>query len=181
MLKKYNSHVTAICNGVNSENCIKMGATEVVDYTVKPFGEQLAQKSKFDIVFDLVGGKEIEAQSKPLLKKGAMYVTAVGDNQYMAMDRVLSFGEFCGSACGLLSRSICGCFSPYTYVMSQGAYPPMKEEIWKPSVIESGARALIAEEVSFREAPLRQAMKRVFTHHAGGRVVINLENRGTPE
>lgn len=82
MLKKYNSHVTAICNGVNSENCIKMGATEVVDYTVKPFGEQLAQKSKFDIVFDLVGGKEIEAQSKPLLKKGAMYVTAVGDNQY---------------------------------------------------------------------------------------------------
>tara|TARA_B110000208_G_C11449823_1_gene314124 strand:- start:367 stop:555 length:189 start_codon:yes stop_codon:yes gene_type:complete len=61
--------------------------------------------------------------------------------------------------------------------MSQGAYPPMKEEIWKPSVVESGARALIAEEVPFSEAPLRKAMTRVLSHHAGGRVVINLEIR----
>ena len=178
MLKKYKGHITAVCSKDNAENCIKMGANEVVNYADKSFSEELAQKGKFDVIFDLVGGKEIEAQSKLLLKKGAMYVTAVGNNQYMAMDRVLSFGEFCSSLCGLLSRSMCGCFSPYQYVMSQGAYPPMKKEIWKSSVVESGARALIAEEVPFREVPLRQAMTRVFSHHAGGRVVINLEKRG---
>ena len=54
----------------------------------------------------------------------------------------------------------------------------MKEKIWKPSVIEGGVRASIAEEVAFSEAPLRKkAMTRVWSHQAGGRVVINLENR----
>ena len=48
--------------------------------------------------------------------------------------------------------------------LSQGAYPPMKEEIWKPSVIEDGVRASIAEEVAFLEAPLRKAMTREFGH-----------------
>ena len=59
--------------------------------------------------------------------------------------------------------------------MSQG-YPPLTEEIWKP-VIDGGARAHLAEEVPFAEAPLRKAMTRVATHHSGGRVVINLESR----
>ena len=180
MLKKYNGHVTAVCSGGNAEKCTNMGATEVVDYTIKPFGEQLLAQSteKFDVVFDLVGGKEMEAQSKPLMKKGAVYVTAVGDKQYMAMDRVLSCGEFCGSCCGMLCRTkCCCCCSPYTYVLSQGAYPPMKEEIWKPAVIDAGARAFITEEVPFSEAPIRKAMTRVSSHHAGGRVVINFENR----
>ena len=44
--------------------------------------------------------------------------------------------------------------------MSQGAYPPMKEEIWKPSVVDTGLRASIVEEVQFAEAPLRAAMTR---------------------
>ena len=58
--KKYaNVHVTAVCSGVNAEKCTTAGANDVVDYTVKPFGEQLVEKkaTKFDVVFDLVGGK----------------------------------------------------------------------------------------------------------------------------
>ena len=50
---------------------------------------------------------------------------------------------------------------------------------WKAAVIESGARAAIAEEVPFAEEPIRAAIKRVASHHAGGRVVINLETTGT--
>ena len=181
MLKKHNGHITAVCSGKNADNCTTLGANEVIDYTVKPFGDQLMEQKKeksFDVVFDLVGGKANEKQAKPLMKKGAMYVTAVGDRQYMSMDRALSCSEFCGSCCGLLCRTkCCCCCYSYEYVMSQGAYPPMKEEIWKPSVIEGGARASIAEEVAFAEAPLRKAMTRVWSHQAGGRVVINLENR----
>ena len=45
----------------------------------------------------LLVGKQNEKQSKPFMKKGAMYVTAVGDRQYMSMDRVLTCSEFCGS------------------------------------------------------------------------------------
>jgi alcohol dehydrogenase len=180
MLKKYNGHVTAVCSGKHSEKCTELGANEVIDYTIKPFGEQLKEQSKdkFDVVFDLVGGKDKEKQAKPFMRKGSIYVTAVGDNQYMSMDRALSCTEFCSSCCGLICRtSCCCCCYPYQYVMSQGAYPPMKQEIWKPSVIDSGIRANIVEVVPFSEAPLRAAMTRVTSHHAGGRVVINLENR----
>ena len=38
-----------------------------------------------------------------------------------------------------------------------------------------GARASIAMEVPFAEAPIREALRRVATHHAGGRLVINME------
>ena len=61
--------------------------------------------------------------------------------------------------------------------MSQ-AYPPLTEKIWKGAVIESGARAAIAAEIPFAEAPLREALRRVASHHPGGRVVINLEKCG---
>jgi NADPH:quinone reductase-like Zn-dependent oxidoreductase len=178
-LKQYNGHVTAVCSGGNAEKCTNMGANEIIDYTVKPFGDQLVaqKKDKFDVVFDLVGGKVVSTQAKSIMKKGAIFVTAVGGKQYMAMDRVLSCGEFCGACCGMVCLPCTSCCRSYSYVMSQGAYPPMKEEIWTPLVVESGARASIAEEVPFVEAPLRKAMTRVFTHHAGGRVVINLENR----
>ena len=57
-----------------------------------------------------------------------------------------------------------------------GAYPPLKQDMWDP-VCKDGARAFVAEEVPFAEEPIRKALKRVMTHHAGGRLVINLEKR----
>ena len=175
MLRKYECHTTAVCSTDNVEMVKKMGADEVVDYTQQSFGEQLAGKEKFGVVFDFVGGKDTHAQSVKLLEKGGMFVTAVGDQKNLG-DRQLSCGEFCGSCCYICKLTSCGCCLPYKYVFS-GAYPPLTEEIWKESVIESRARANIAEEVPFSEAPVRLAMKRVYSHHAGGRVVINLEKR----
>merc|ERR1712185_265159 len=99
------------------------GATETIDYTVKPFGEQLADKDKYDVVFDLVGGKDIEAQSRPLLKK--------------------SGGMFCRIIC----RSMCGCcYSPYKWVFAQ-PYPPMKQDIFEKYVVNDKVRASISEEI----------------------------------
>lgn len=177
MLRKYNAHITAVCSETNFETARRMGATEVIDYNQQPFGEQLAEAEKFDVVFDFVGGKAVQSGAVPLLKKkGGLFVTAVGDRQNVG-DRKLTCGEFMGSACAILGRSCCGCGKPYKYVMSQ-AYPPLTEKIWKGAVIESGARAAIAAEIPFAEAPLREALRRVASHHPGGRVVINLEKRG---
>jgi len=176
MLKKYkNGHVTAICSGSNAEKCKSMGATETIDYTVKPFGEQLADKDKYDVVFDLVGGKDIEAQSRPLLKKsGAMFITAVGETRFMGMEGKLE--GVGGMICRIICRSMCGCcYSPYKWVLAQ-PYPPMKQDIFEKYVVNDKVRASISEEIPFQEAPIRQAMTRVFQHHAGGRVVINMES-----
>ena len=174
MLRKYNAHVTAVCSSGNVEMVKKMGADVAVDYTSKPFSEQLVDKEKFEVVFDFVGGKNIESQAAKLLTRGGLFITAVGDREHNT-DKKLTCCEFTSSFCKVCRHSCCGCCSPYKWIMSQG-YPPLTEEIWKP-VIEAGARAHLAEEVPFAEAPLRKAMTRVASHHSGGRVVINLETR----
>jgi NADPH:quinone reductase-like Zn-dependent oxidoreductase len=175
LLKRRKCHITAVCSGANAEAVTRLGADEAVDYTVKPFGQQLAEADKkFSVVFDFIGGREAQSMCEPLMEKGGMYVSAVGDRQYVG-DRKLSCGEWSGSAFRLLGFMCCGCGMNYKYTMS-GAYPPLTAEIWKSTVIEAGARAAVVQEVPFAEAPIRAALAKVSSHHpGGGRVVINLE------
>ena len=176
MLRARKAHVTAVCSGANVETVRRMGADEAVDYTASGgFGGALASADKFAVVFDFVGGREVEREAAPLIEKGGLYVTAVGERQYVG-DRKLSASEFWSSVFRLMGRSLCGCTAPYRWVMS-GAYPPIKAEMWRAAVLEAGARAAVAEQVPFAEEPLRKALRRVGSHHAGGRVVLDLERR----
>ena len=173
LLKKQKVHVTAVCSGNNAETVKKMGADEVIDYTAKPFGEQLAAADKFAVVFDFVGGIEVQKGAAPLLEPGGKYVTAVGRVKGWQF-RKLTGGEFRAALGYMLRSSMCDCCGKYKWSLAQ-PYPPLTAKIWKAAVIESGARAAIAEEVPFAEEPIREALRRVSTHHAGGRLVINLE------
>lgn len=172
LLKKYQCHVTAVCSGKNAETVRSLGATEVIDYTTKPFGEQLAEAEKFAAVFDFVGGKEVQNGAAPLLERGGRYVTCVGRVSGWQF-RKLTTSEFMG-ALGYMMRSYCDCCGKYKWLFA-GPYPPLTAEIWDTAVVTGGARASIAEEVPFAEAPIREALRRVATHHAGGRLVINME------
>ena len=178
LLRGTAGHVTAVCSGKHAETATRMGAHEVIDYTSSPFGEQLAAAEKFDVVFDFVGGRALEREAAPLLAPGGRFITAVGPQQHMAKDQKLSCGAVCSTIGYQLRRSLCNCGWKYTYTMA-APYPPLKADVWKAAVIESGARAAIAEEVPFAEEPIRAAIKRVASHHAGGRVVINLETTAT--
>lgn len=179
LLRKYKGHVTAVCSGKNAEAATKMGANEVIDYTQKSFGEQLAEKEKFQVVFDYVGGKEVQGQAVPLLSKGGLFVTVAGPTIYMSSEKKLTGGEMFNAVCFHLGKSLCGCCSSYKYVMI-GSYPPLKQDMWDASR-KDGARAFVAEEVPFSEEPIRKALKRVMSHHPGGRVVINMEKNSTTE
>ena len=172
MLKQYKGHITAVCSGKHAETVRSLGAHEVIDYTSKPFGEQLAAAEKFAVVFDFVGGKEVQSGAAPLIERGGLYVTAVGRVKGWQF-RKLTSGEFNG-ALGYMLRSMCDCCGKYKWSMAQ-PYPPLTAEVWKTAVIDAGARASIAEEVPFAEAPIREAIRRVYSHHAGGRLVINME------
>lgn len=178
MLRKQHAavRITAVCSGKNAEIVRGLGAHEVIDYTIKPFGEQLATAEKFDVAFDFVGGKQVEHDAASVLAPGGVYVTAVGPTQYMGKDRKLSTGETFSSLGYIIRKSFCNCGGKYKYAMSQG-YPPLTAEIWRSSVIESGVRATIAEEVPFADAPIRQALRRAASNHAGGRLVINMEKK----
>lgn len=171
--------VVAVCGGGNAETVRQLGADDVVDYHKGPFGEQLLAKDregKFDIVFDFVGGLEVEENAAKVLRMGrneGKFITAVGPVRGVG-DRVFTFGEFCGWAGGITKRS-CGCCVPFRYEMG-GGMPPMKAADFQTFVVEAGARAEIALEVPFAEQPLREALRRVASRHpGGGKVVINLE------
>lgn len=71
-------------------------------------------------------------------------------------------------------RSSCDCCGKYKWAMAT-PYPPITAATWKSAVLDTGARAAIAEEVPFAEAPIREAVRRAFSHHPGGRLVLNLE------
>ena len=58
--------------------------------------------------------------------------------------------------------------------MISGDYPPLKQADWD-AVRDAGARARVALEVPLQEEPLRKALRAAASHHAGGRVVINME------
>lgn len=172
LLKARSCHVTAVCSGKHADMVRRLGADEVIDYIVTPFGEQLAAADKFDVAFDFVGGIEVQDGAAPLLARGGLYVTAVGRVKGWQF-RKLTGGEF-SSALGYMLRSMVDCCGKYKWSLAQ-PYPPLAAQIWSTAVIQSGARAAIAEEVPFAEAPIREALRRVSTHHAGGRLVINME------
>ena len=119
-----------------------------------------------------MGGTEVQSEAAPLIERGGMYITAVGRVKGWQF-RKLTTCEFMGALCYMM-RAGCDCCGKYTWAFA-GPYPPLTAEIWKETALESGARAAIAEEVPFAEAPIREALRRAGSHHAGGRLVMNME------
>jgi NADPH:quinone reductase-like Zn-dependent oxidoreductase len=179
LLHKKGVHVTGVCSGANEAVARKKGADEVVDYTKGPVGEQLAGAAKFSVVFDFVGGRELENSVTDVVDRGGLYVTAVGEVQN-ANEQKLSGCKLCGVMSRAVRRMMCGscCCAPYAWAIL-GNEPPLTAEMWKTVVLDAGARAAIAEEVPFAEAPLRAALSKVWSKHPGGRLVLNLERLAT--
>ena len=180
-------HVVAVCSGANTGMVRRLGASDVVNYEIAPFGKQLEGGDKFDVVFDFVGGTETEHGAAQVLKRGGKFITAVGPMQGLG-DRLLSWCDWHSWACGLLYRVMksscccsnngccCTCSSSFTYELG-GGMPPLKADDFITTVVEAGARAQIAMEVPFEEDSLRAALRRVASRHPGGKVVINMERR----
>lgn len=177
LLTRRNIYTVAVCSTSNVDTVRRLGADEVVDYKIAPFHEQLADAEVFDVVFDFVGGSETQRNAVPLLKRGGQFVTAVGPVQGIG-DRKLSCCEWTGWACGLTGRLLGSCClpcRPYTYKMSMATLP-LNAENFNSVVVEGNARGEIALEVPLSQPELRDALRRVASRHAGGKVVINLES-----
>ena len=176
--RRDNVHTVAVCSGSNAATVRRLGADEVVDYKAGAISDQLADAPKFDVVFDFVGGAETEQSAVALLRRGGMFLTAVGPWQNLG-DRKLSWSEWVGWACGLSGRLIrgnrrCACRMPYRYSMSMEPLP-LNAENFHAVVVDGGARGEIAMEVSFTETALRDAIRRVASRHSGGKVIINMD------
>mmetsp|Transcript_7471 Transcript_7471/g.20791 ORF Transcript_7471/g.20791 Transcript_7471/m.20791 type:complete len:398 (-) Transcript_7471:50-1243(-) len=171
-------HTVAVCSASNAATVRRLGADEVVDYTAGPLAEQLADAPELDVVFDFVGGTDTERSAAALLRRGGMFLTAVGPWQNLG-DRRLSWCEWMGWACGLSGRLVRGnshfaCCMSYRYSMSMELLP-LNVENFHTVVVDGEARGEIAMEVPFTETALRDAIQRVATRHSGGKVIINMD------
>lgn len=83
MAKQCGAYVIAVCSEKNSSLVKSLGADEVIDYTSTSFVDAFRNKTKLDLVVDLVGGREIEKNAMKVLKKSGIFATVVGPVQYI--------------------------------------------------------------------------------------------------
>ena len=89
-LKFYDTYITAVCGGENSELVRSLGADRIIDYTVDDFTNDTG---KYDFVFDAVG-KSTFARCKPLLTKSGIYTSSDGfQNVFLALITSLFGGK----------------------------------------------------------------------------------------
>ncbi|KAF3004809.1 zinc ion binding [Curvularia kusanoi] len=81
--KVFGCHVTGVCSGRNKQFVEGLGADVVVDYAVQDVKMTLlgecAERGKYDLYVDCVGGTEMFSWWHELLGKEGAYVTIVGD------------------------------------------------------------------------------------------------------
>jgi len=121
----YGARVTAVCSTKNIEFVKKLGAHEVIDYTMEDFTQR---KEAFDIIYDTVG-KSSFATTKESLKAEGIYASPVLDFGLigsMIWTSLLGKKKAKFSATGTLSHDkIKEMYGIASQLMSQGIIKPI--------------------------------------------------------
>ncbi|MGD9738344.1 MAG: NAD(P)-dependent alcohol dehydrogenase [Bauldia sp.] len=73
LAKHFGAEVTGVCGPVNIETVRRLGADEVIDYSVDDF---TARRAAYDVIFDVVG-KSSFRKCRAALRPGGVYMTTV--------------------------------------------------------------------------------------------------------
>jgi NADPH:quinone reductase-like Zn-dependent oxidoreductase len=166
-----NVHVTGVCSSKNIELVRGLGADDVFDYTKGSLTELLEKSKlpKFDRVFDVVGGHDIEEEAyQSLLVTNGRFVTAVGPYKFVG-DSVMSYwAQFKWIYHILLSP-------PLFNILYRGRKPSYhmalpyapSEEMLRP-VQDAKIRPVIERLVPFEKDAIAEAVKLVQSHRVRG-------------
>jgi len=172
-LKQENASIWGVCSQRNVEIVQKLGAERVIDYTKGPFSEQIQDLGEqVDVVFDLVGGKELERDAFSVLASTGTFVTIVGPIKYVGeknigVIRALSSFAYIGRRI-LWTRIRTG----PNYVFT-GAATPDFENI-NTLLVVSGSKPIIDTDVSLTREEISAAINQVTSHRAVGKVIVNV-------
>lgn len=169
-LVQHGATVWAVCSGRNENAMSVLGAKKVIDYTQAPFDEQiLRNESKVDFVIDFVGGKETEHAAYRVLKADGDFVTAVGPVNFSQDIDVSTWGMI-KTAGYLAARIITPRFIRPKYSF---AIMPPKPDFTVPP-LGDGIEALVDSEYALDRAGIAQAIDRVMSHRARGKVILKM-------
>jgi len=157
----------------NTEIVQQLGVERVIDYTQAPFSEQILDlDEKVDIVFDLVGGKEIEKQAFLVLNSTGTFVTIVGPNKHVGEKKI-------GVIRVLSSFAYVGWRMLWTRIRKSPSYVftgPTTPDFTSINrlLVASGSKPIIDTVVSLSREDISEAINRVTSHRAVGKVIVSV-------
>ncbi len=172
-LKQKKARIWGVCSQRNVEIVQKLGAERVIDYTKGPFSEQIQDlDEQVDIVFDLVGGKELERDAFAVLASTGTFVTIVGPNKYVGEKNIGVIGALSSFAYVgwrmLWTRTRTG----PNYVFTGAATPDFANI--NTLLVVSGSKPIIDTDVSLTREEISAAINRVTSHRTVGKVIVNV-------
>ena len=173
MLKSKGAIVTGLCSTRNVEKVKANGADYVIDYTKDKFVEKLTSKNKkMDLIFDSVGGKELENDSIKVLYKEGKFLTVCGPEKYIGSKK-LSWGKVISMFWYILYRSLLSKIIGPAYIFSEKAPSTTIDEMLD-FVIKNNIKVPFDRVIPFQIKELKEALKHLAAHKASGRIVIDV-------
>jgi NADPH:quinone reductase-like Zn-dependent oxidoreductase len=167
--KAFGAHVIAICSGKNAELAKKLGADQVLDYTVENSIREFSieEKDAVDIIFDTVGGDDYWDLLSSTLKPSGVYSSAVGPTEHGGSQRV-GFMEITRTIASIAAHKMFGS-RKYQFIYSL-PYEDM-DEITK--LFEEGkVKSYVPEDQVFPLKDGAKAHELIASHRAKGKIVL---------
>jgi NADPH:quinone reductase-like Zn-dependent oxidoreductase len=172
-LKQENARVWGVCSQRNVEIVQKLGAERVIDYTKAPFSEQIQDlDEQVDVVFDLVGGKEIERDAFSVLASTGSFVTIVGPNKYVGEKNIGVIGALSSFAYVGWRMLWTRIRTSPNYVFTGSATPDFTRI--NTMLAASGSKPIIDTVVSLTREDISAGLNRVTSHRTVGKVIVSV-------
>ena len=166
-------HVTAVCSGASAEFARKYGASEVVDYTKDDFSDVAVAKGiQYDVVFDCVGGRDIEKSAFRSLKKSGTFETVVGPLQYIG-EHKLSWPAFTKVMAHILWRMLITRLNGGPKYTFGEKYPRLVIQDTMAQLLKHDIRMPVPATIPFEIDAIKDAVRGLLTHRSKGRTVID--------
>lgn len=172
-LKSLECHVTAVCSGASAPFSRAHGADMHIDYTQEDFADHAgANNIEYDVVFDCVGGREIEARAYKSLKKSGAFVTVVGPKQYIGQEK-LSWPAIARVLGHIALRfAITRVNGGPRYFFGE-KYPRLVVADAMAQLLKHDIRMPVPETIPFELDAIKNAVVKLVTHREKGRTVID--------
>lgn len=175
MLKAKGAEVTGLCSTRNIASVLENGADDVIDYVKENFSEALKRKGKkMDLIFDSVGGLEIEQQATEVLNRRGKFLTVCGPVKYIGSKK-LSWGAVINMFWHILSRSISTRVVGPRYIFSEKVPAKVIDEMFD-FVLKHSIKVPIEKVIPLEIERLKEALTHISTHKARGRIIIKCTN-----
>jgi alcohol dehydrogenase len=172
-LKQKDARVWGVCSQRNAEIVRQLGAEQIIDYTKAPFSKQIQDlDEQVDLVFDLIGGREVEKEAFLVLASTGKFVTIVGPNQYVGEKKIGMIGALFSFVYIGWRMLWTGIRTGPRYVFT-GPTTPDFAGIDR-MLVASGSKPIIDRVATLTREDISAAIKRVISHRAVGKVIVSV-------